>query len=89
MNFFKGKKKAVPAKQPVPRSLEDLTKAHHDLCRRAGEVQYVISVNEAELAQLNQAIKSVNNEAGARQQLDAKAAEAAKSAEQNVEARNG
>lgn len=70
MKFFKSKKKAVPAKQPEPRSTEELTKIHNDLCRRAGEIQYVVKINEDELSRINEALRSVNNEAGARRELD-------------------
>ncbi len=74
MKFFKSKKKALPApKQPEPRTTEELTKIHNDLCRRAGEVQYVISINREELNRVNDALRSINNEAGARRELDAKA----------------
>ncbi len=88
MKFFKSKKKALPAKQPEPRTTEELTKIHNDLCRRAGEVQYVITVNKDELSRLNEALRLINNEAGARNELDRQAAQNASAAEQNKEARN-
>lgn len=89
MNFFKSKKnkKPVPVKQPEPRLTEELTKIYQDLCRRAGEVQYVIAVNKAELNQINEALRGINNEAGARRELDAKAASS--HSEPVAEASNG
>lgn len=86
MKFFKSKNKPKPAKQPEPRALEELTAIHNDLCRRAGETQYVISANKDELSRINEALRIVNNEAVARKELNAKLA--TKEPEQSQEARS-
>lgn len=85
MKFFKPKKKALPTKQLEPRSTEELTKIHNDLCRRAGEVQYVISVNREELNRVNDALRAINNEAGARNELNRQTSLAQSEEPQNAE----
>jgi hypothetical protein len=75
MNFFKSKnKKPKLVKPPEPRSVEELTKIHNDLCNRAGVAQYIIAQHQAEITKINEALQSINNEAAARKEQDAKAA---------------
>lgn len=74
MKFFKGKQKQpvteAPA-APAPRSMEELNKVYQELCARTGQLQYKMAVDKEQLKQLNEAIRSVNLEADARQKLDA------------------
>lgn len=63
----KGKKIKLP---PTPRSIEELTRIHGNLCAQAGELQYRIQVHTEELANINKALRSVNEEARARSEMD-------------------
>ncbi len=68
-NPFKKNKQAAPA----PRELKDIQLAYQQLCLRAGQTQYQISVLSDDLKELNRQIVAVNNEGAARKQLDAEA----------------
>ncbi len=80
MNFFKNKKQKLQPQPaaPVPREIEEINKTYTELCARAGQLQYKITVDEEQLAQLNSAIRNVNLEADARAKLDKEAAAKAK-----------
>lgn len=80
--FFKSKAKKVAPPPPVPRELKIIEGEFQKLSNRAGQVQYQKHICEKELAKLNDALESVNNEAAARQQLDKE--EAAKSAQDSA-----
>jgi len=85
MNFFKkakhkqqAKQQPAPQKNPEPRSLEEINKTYGELCARAGELQYKITVDTDQLKQINEALRNVNYEAAARQTLDKQAADVKK-----------
>lgn len=63
----------------VPRELNDILKEAGEAYARAGAFQYEIKVKSDQLAEVNERLLALNNEAHARQQLDAvkKAAEGA------------
>lgn len=68
--FFKSKgKKAVPTEAPTPRQMDEIQKEYGELRARAGELQYTLFVYEADLANINDRLRYLNNEAAARQQL--------------------
>jgi len=70
--FFKSKKKvSLPPPPPEPRSIEELQKQHNELCARAGALQYRIEVEKQELLEVNKVLSNINNEAAARNKLDA------------------
>lgn len=72
MKFFKNKsKKKVEA--PVPRDLATIQAEYNELCNRAGQLQYVINVQNKDLDQVNARLESVNHEANARNKLDSEA----------------
>jgi hypothetical protein len=77
----KGKKEAKVTLQP--RSFEEIQAAYGQLCAQAGAAQYQVYVHSEELKRLNESLVSVNQEAAARQRLDAEAK--AKEATQQTE----
>lgn len=80
MKFFKGKsKKSVKTEAPAPRELTEIQTHYNDLCSKAGQLQYELSVKNKDLERLNELLMSVNHEAAARLKLD-KENEAAKPA---------
>jgi len=83
--MFKKKKQAQQEQQPVPRTIEEITKDFTNLCAQAGNTRYQIYVHEQELERLNKLMASLNYEADARKKLDtATSPEAPKEAEQPV-----
>lgn len=84
-NFFQSKRKQKQVDlppPPAPRAKEELQQIYKELCARAGQLQYKMLLDKAQLDQLNEALKSVNMEADTRKKLDDEAAkEAAKPAE--------
>lgn len=73
-------------KLPQPRQLTDITKEYQDLCFKAGQLQYVVSVQTRELDDTNKRLVEINNEADRRRKLDE--AEKVSSALGNTEAQN-
>lgn len=71
----------VVKKPSIPRPLVDIQNEYSQTSFKAGNVQYQIHVYQRELTQLNQELERLNNEAAARNQLDAQA----KAAEPAVE----
>lgn len=71
--FFKSKSKPkeVPTAVPVPRLMEELTKANAELNARAAQVQYLAYVYAKELTAINKQLEEINYEAAARKNLDA------------------
>lgn len=60
-----------PAKKPsVPRSMAEIQSAYQQMCANLGQVDYQIAIQNEEKARLQGVLKSINNEAAARQQLD-------------------
>lgn len=55
----------------VPREWSDIQKEYQELCMNAGQLQYQITVYEADLARMNARLLEINNEGAARKQLDA------------------
>lgn len=88
MNFFKNKKQKppLPAPKPVPRTMDEINGVYRELVGRAGQLQYKVEVDKAQLRQLNDAIHTVNLEADERQKLDAEAT--AKANEPKLEVKN-
>lgn len=64
-------------KLSVPRTMAEIQGAYQQLCSNAGQVQYQMNILSQELDALNVQLRAVNNEAAARQQLDAQAAKTA------------
>jgi hypothetical protein len=62
-----------PKQLSVPRALPEIQKDYAQVCNNAGQIQYQIKVYEQELIQTNQRLLSLNQEAAARNQLDAAA----------------
>lgn len=73
--FFKkfGKKASLKTQATEPRSTEEIQKAYGEELARAGQNQYLVHVYGRELEQANQRLLSLNQEAAARQELEAKA----------------
>lgn len=72
MKFFKNKsKKKVEA--PVPRDLAAIQAEYNELTSKAGQLQYVMHIQEKDLAQVNAKLEYINHEANARNKLDAEA----------------
>ena len=72
MKFFKGHgKKAKSVKAPEPRALEELQKEYQSLSAQAANAQYLVFVHSKQLDQINQRLLEVNQEADARNKLDA------------------
>jgi hypothetical protein len=67
--FFKNKqsKKEVA---PAPRSMEEINKDYAAVSAQASQTQYQVYVYTESLAQLNRQMRSLNEEANARQTLD-------------------
>ncbi len=74
--LLKGKKGAK-----TPRPLDEIKNQYSDVARHAGNLQYEIKVKQADLDNVNRLLLELNQEAGARQQLDAEAAKAMKEKE--------
>ena len=54
----------------IPRPLPEVQAEYNQLCASAGQVQYQLSVLQAELTRLNERLGAVNREASARIELD-------------------
>lgn len=67
MKIFKKKKQT---EKLIPRSMDEIKAAYETLKAQAGELQYLIHVKKEELELLNKSLRGLNNEAGARAQLD-------------------
>lgn len=72
MSSLKSKNNKKFPLPPVPRAMDEIQKVYSELCARAGALQYKITIDNKSLDELNEALVNVNNEAAARQQLDAK-----------------
>lgn len=72
--YFK-RKKGKEIQQQAPRSLEDIKKAYNEVSARAANAQYLVYIHNKELEQINEQLMFLNQEAGARQQLDAASAQ--------------
>lgn len=57
----------------VPREMAAIQKSYQEFVTKAGQLQYQIKVYGEELNSINSALLSINNEAAARQRLDADA----------------
>lgn len=68
-NFLKRKKQA---NVPEPRELVDIRAEYNELSARAANAQYLVFVHSKDLEQTNHRLIEVNQEAAARQALDAK-----------------
>lgn len=62
---------AKQKKLSVPRALEEIQKEYQTICFNAGQVQYQLSVYNQELDTLNKRLFNINNEAAARNKLEA------------------
>lgn len=71
MQFFKNSSKKK-VKAPAPRSLDEITKDYTEQTYKAGQAQYAVFVHTKDLDQINQRLLSLNQEAAARNTLDAK-----------------
>lgn len=69
-NWLKKPKKEKFPTPPVPRQRAEIVKEFEQLAAQAGSTQYLITVKERELQQVNQRLFELNNEASAREQLD-------------------
>lgn len=69
--YFK-RKKGKEIQQQTPRTLEEIQKVNGELLARAANAQYMVYIYGRELNQLNEQLMYLNQEAGARKQLDAK-----------------
>jgi hypothetical protein len=67
--FFKNKQSKKPVEQ-VPRTMEEINKEYADVSAKASQSQYQVYVYTEHLAQLNRQMRSLNEEATARQALD-------------------
>lgn len=63
-------------KLSVPRAIDEIKKSYDQVAKDAGQLQYQIKVYTAQLEQLNNNMFSLNNEAAARNTLDAATPEA-------------
>lgn len=69
------KKSTKKSKQlSVPRTMAEIQTAYQQLCSSAGQLQYQMKIYSKELDALNLKLEAVNNEAAARNQLDAQTA---------------
>lgn len=65
-------KSAKKPKSPsVPREMALIQKSYQDCCLKAGQLQYQIKVYTAELELTNNELWAINNEAAARNKLNA------------------
>lgn len=65
-------KSSKPAKKlSVPREIKDIHADYQQQCFNAGQLQYEIRVKSEALKQINDRLLSLNNEAAARNKLDA------------------
>lgn len=69
--------KKPKAKQPVPRAKDAIEQDYGRLISQAGQAQYQVSVYTEELNRMNEALRNLNYEAAARNQLDAQSAKSA------------
>lgn len=63
--------KTKSKKLSVPREMPEIQSAYQQLCANLGQVEYQLYVHGQEKQRIQEQLKSVNNEAAARQQLDA------------------
>lgn len=61
---------AKQKKLSVPREMKEIQEEYHRLCINAGQVQYQLTVYQQELNNINERLRSINNEGAARTQLD-------------------
>lgn len=66
-------KKSKKAAANMPRPLDEIRKEYAQLCATLGEAQYLINQKQLEVQHLAKELQRVNQEAAARQQLDAAA----------------
>jgi tRNA(Phe) wybutosine-synthesizing methylase Tyw3 len=68
-------KNGAQIKLPEPRQLDDIIKEYAEVKVKVADSQYLVYIYNKEVEYLNQRMQNLNNEAEARKQLDAKAAE--------------
>ncbi len=74
--FFKNRSKPKLVDVPtssVPRSMDEINKANHELLYKVGQAQYLAHVYKEETAALNKILIALNQEGKARQDLDKQA----------------
>lgn len=84
-------KSKQPAKKlSVPREMPEITREYQEQCFTAGQLQYEIQVKSDALNKVNERLLQINNEAAARNQLNAAkpAPEAVKGPKPGEEAKN-
>lgn len=70
-------KSSQPAKKlSVPREIPEITREYQEQCFTAGQLQYELVVKADALKQVNERILKLNNEAAARNTLNAQKPEA-------------
>ena len=70
--FFKGLKKAqLPKPDLAPRVMEEIQKEHSQASYEAGLAQYQVYIHTKDLEQKNTKLLALNQEAAARNKLDA------------------
>ncbi len=87
MKFFKGKGQKA-SKAPAasePRAMAEIQKEYQQVALNAGQAQYQAFVHGEEAKNLNKRLLSLNQEAGARQALDAKKPQAPQETEKSNE----
>lgn len=58
-------------KLSVPREMEEITKEYQQQCFTAGQLQYELSVKQEAHKKVNERLLAINNEASARNTLNA------------------
>lgn len=75
------KKSSRPGKPvslaPQPRSIDEITREYNSVAATAGACQYHAMVLGEDLKRLNEQLRSLNQEAAARNELDAKSKQSA------------
>lgn len=69
-SWIKALKRPKTETSAVPRSQEDIRKAHSDLCMKLGHAQYQVKFFKQVVENLLNDLTSLDAEAGARKQLD-------------------
>jgi hypothetical protein len=67
-----------------PRPMSEIQNSYSQLAYKAGELQYQLHIWKLELSKVNEAMVAVNQEAAARQQLDAAAKKESEEAAQST-----
>lgn len=67
------KKQFKMPKLATPRAMQEIETEHGNLCARLGLLEYTVAVYQEDAKTLKEQLKSLNHEAAARKELDAKA----------------